>query len=69
MLPIHDPDRSRRLERELRDSAELTRRLREARSDGATRIEPELPAAEVVELPIAEDVCVLCELEGEPSSA
>jgi hypothetical protein len=69
MLPMHEPDRLRRLERELRDSAERARRIREAGPSDATGTEPERPVAEVLELPIAEDVCVVCEIEREPSSA
>lgn len=62
MLPMHDPDRIRRLECELRDSAELARRVREA-ANHADHEPRERPAAEVTELPILEDACVLCELE------
>jgi hypothetical protein len=69
MLPMHEPDRLRKLERELRDSAERARRSREAESSDATIAEAERPVAEVLELPIADDVCVVCEVERESSSA
>lgn len=62
MLPMHDLDRIRRLERELRDSAESTRRVRDA-ANHADHRPHERPPAEVTALPIAEDSCVLCELE------
>jgi len=70
MLPMYDQDRIRRLERDLRDSAELARRVREAATHADGAPEPrERPAAEVTELPILEDACVLCELEREQTSA
>jgi hypothetical protein len=69
MLPMHEPDGLRKLERELRDSAEHARRIREAGSSDATRTEAVRPDAQVLELPIADDVCVVCEIEREPSSA
>jgi hypothetical protein len=33
MMPMHDPEHARRLERERRRSAEQTRRVRESRTD------------------------------------
>jgi hypothetical protein len=71
MLPMHDPDRLRRLERELRDSAEAARRIREATTNGGPGLEadPGEPMAAVAELKVLDEACVLCELEREQSTA
>ena len=72
MMPMHDADGLRRLERELRDSAEHARRIREAR-DGRGRSEPEpaSPPATVTVLPdlVPEESCATCDLEREQTPA
>jgi hypothetical protein len=72
MMPMHDPDRFRRLERELEDSAELARRVRDAR-DGLGPSDPEWvePTAAVTQLPVewAAERCPVCGLQREQTSA
>lgn len=71
MMPMHDQDGLRTLERELRDSAEQARRVREAR-DGRDGIEPEPPTATVTVLPelvAEEEACADCGLEREQTPA
>jgi hypothetical protein len=66
MMPMHDQDGLRRLERELRGAAEHARKVREARDgrDGPGP-EPEAMAATVTVLPelVAEEPCVTCDQE------
>ena len=72
MMPLHDTDLIRSLEREIRDSAERARRIREARSaaNGAFDPEPqERPVADVTELKPSDDGCALCELDRREHSA
>lgn len=65
MMPMHDPDGLRRRERELRDVAERTRRVRESRDGEADA--PQAPPASITVLPelVAEEPCVACDLERE----
>jgi hypothetical protein len=75
MMPMHDPDGLRRLERELRDRTESTRRVREARSHRPAPEEP--PAATVTVLPElvpemaeqVEEACATCDREREQTPA
>ena len=73
MQRLHDPDGFRRLERELLESAERTRRTRESRTstNGDLRHEaaPQEPAASILELPVREAECLDCDLEREETSA
>ena len=72
MMPMHDPDRFRRLERELEDSAELARRVKDAR-DGTGPSDPERveSTAVVTELPVewAAERCPVCGRQREQTSA
>lgn len=73
MQRLHDPDEFRKLERELRQTAEQARRTRESRTstNGDLRHEaaPQEAAASIVELPVREAECLDCELEREETSA
>jgi hypothetical protein len=70
MMRIHDHDGLRRLERELRDSVERARQVRDAH-DRSDERDAATPPASVTVLPelVAEEPCATCDLEREQTPA
>jgi hypothetical protein len=72
MMPMHDPEGLRRRERELREGAERTRQVRDARADDdEVSVLPEAPTASVTVLPepVLDEACDACDVEQERTSA